>query len=77
MHIPTRTRVRKRIQTDKPHTLASARLSCAHVRGCSFRQVFFGDRVPTCYRCVVNAGETVLIPSGKTRMTQPRPRLLI
>lgn len=27
-------------------------------------EVFFGDRVKKCYRCVVNAGETLLIPSG-------------
>ena len=28
-------------------------------------ETFFGDRVEKCYRCILNEGETVLIPSGK------------
>ncbi|CAL4140098.1 unnamed protein product, partial [Meganyctiphanes norvegica] len=27
-------------------------------------EMFFGDQVDTCYRCVVRAGETLLIPTG-------------
>lgn len=32
-------------------------------------EVFFGERVEKCYKCVVKQGTTVLLPTGQTNFT--------
>ena len=28
-------------------------------------EIFFGDKVPKCYKCHISAGNTLLIPTGR------------
>lgn len=36
-------------------------------------EVFFGDKVDKCYKCVVKQGHTLFVPTGKVLTSPPRP----
>lgn len=36
-------------------------------------EVFFGDKVDKCYKCVVKQGHTLFVPTGKAFIPSPPP----
>lgn len=36
-------------------------------------EVFFGDKVDKCYKCVVKQGHTLFVPTGKALIPFPYP----
>lgn len=36
-------------------------------------EVFFGDKVDKCYKCVVKQGHTLFVPTGKALIPFPHP----
>jgi JmjC domain-containing histone demethylation protein 1D/E/F len=34
-------------------------------------EVFFGDKVDKCYKCVVKQGHTLFVPTGKVLISSP------